>query len=123
MATNKKKYGFVIALWELGATVPTLFSKIDSYKREHKIQTKPVWNAMIDPSYFPWPFRPLLSWFRNRDADGNVWNYCHFWSNFEIADMDFFRSAEYRKLFEFLDADGGFYYERVSHFVNSRKLS
>jgi mannosyltransferase len=37
---------------------------------------------------------------------------CHFWSNFEIADMEFFRSAAYRKIFDYLDRDGGFYYER-----------
>lgn len=69
---------------------------------------------MMDPSFFPWPLRPLLSRLGNRDGDGNLWNLCHFWSNFEIADMDFFRSTEYRQLFEYLDADGGFYYERVS---------
>ena len=37
---------------------------------------------------------------------------CHFWSNFEIADLDFFRSDAYRELFALLDRDGGFYYER-----------
>ena len=100
MAKNKKKYGYVIALWELVETVPTLFHKVDSYKRTHKIKTKAVWIAMLDPSYLPWPLRPLLNRFQNRDADGNQWNLCYFWSNFEIADIDFFRSTEYRKLFE-----------------------
>lgn len=33
------------------------------------------------------------------------------WSNFEIADMDFWRSEAYMKYFEFLDSKGGFYYE------------
>ena len=33
------------------------------------------------------------------------------WSNFEIADMDFWRSEAYSKFFEHLDATGGFYYE------------
>ncbi|KAF7359002.1 Glycosyltransferase family 15 protein [Mycena sanguinolenta] len=33
------------------------------------------------------------------------------WSNFEIADMDFWRSEVYTKFFEFLDKTGGFYYE------------
>jgi mannosyltransferase len=37
---------------------------------------------------------------------------CHFWSNFEIADMDFFRSEGYTRLFGYLDEEGGFYYER-----------
>lgn len=33
------------------------------------------------------------------------------WSNFEIADMDLWRSEAYTKYFEYLDASGGFYYE------------
>ena len=35
-----------------------------------------------------------------------------FWSNFEIADMRFFRSKLYSDYFEYLDKTGGFYYER-----------
>jgi len=42
MAKNKKEYGYVIALWELVETVPTLFQKIANYKRMHKILTKPL---------------------------------------------------------------------------------
>jgi hypothetical protein len=37
------------------------------------------------------------------------------WSNFEIADMDFWRGDTYMSFFEFLDQKGGFYYE-VSSF-------
>jgi hypothetical protein len=33
------------------------------------------------------------------------------WSNFEIADMDFWRSEAYTAFFEYLDSKGGFYYE------------
>jgi alpha 1,2-mannosyltransferase len=33
------------------------------------------------------------------------------WSNFEIADLDFWRSEAYMKYFEYLDSKGGFYYE------------
>ena len=36
---------------------------------------------------------------------------CTVWSNFEIADMDFWRSEAYMKFFEHLDRKGGFYYE------------
>ncbi|KAF9002117.1 glycosyltransferase family 15 protein [Cyathus striatus] len=43
---------------------------------------------------------------------GTTYNLCHFWSNFEIADMDFWRGEAYTKFFEFLDSKGGFYYER-----------
>ena len=34
------------------------------------------------------------------------------WSNFEIADMDFWRGEAYSAYFEFLEKKGGFYYER-----------
>ena len=33
------------------------------------------------------------------------------WSNFEIGDMDFWRSPIYSEYFKFLDEKGGFYYE------------
>ena len=33
------------------------------------------------------------------------------WSNFEIADMDFWRSEAYTKYFDYLESQGGFYYE------------
>ena len=113
MAKHGKIYGYVQALWELGDTVPTLFRKISDYKKMNQIRTTALWTAMIDLSLLPWPFRLLLRSSRHRDTDGNLWNLCHFFNNFEIADMDFYRSKAYRKLFEYLDNDGGFYYERV----------
>src|SRR5260221_1446741 len=33
------------------------------------------------------------------------------WSNFEIADLDFWRGEAYTAFFEYLDRHGGFYYE------------
>lgn len=33
------------------------------------------------------------------------------WSNFEIADMDLWRNEAYSKFFDYLDEQGGFYYE------------
>jgi alpha 1,2-mannosyltransferase len=37
------------------------------------------------------------------------------WSNFEIADMDFWRSEAYTTFFDYLDSRGGFYYEVRTH--------
>lgn len=112
MEKHDKKYGYTIALWEKGTTVPSLFRRISEYKERLQIATTPLWTALINPAPLPWPFRRVLTWFRNRDQYGDMWNMCHFWSNFEIADMTFFRSDAYRNLFRFLDEDGGFYYER-----------
>lgn len=33
------------------------------------------------------------------------------WSNFEIADMDFWRGEAYQAFFQHLESKGGFYYE------------
>ena len=39
------------------------------------------------------------------------------WSNFEIADMDFWRGEAYSAYFDYLESKGGFYYEvRISSF-------
>jgi mannosyltransferase len=46
--------------------------------------------------------------------EGEKYNMCHFWSNFEIARLDWFRSREYEEFFEMMDRSGGFWMERVS---------
>ena len=38
-------------------------------------------------------------------------SYLAVWSNFEIADMDFWRSPAYTAYVDYLEASGGFYYE------------
>ncbi|CAF9928331.1 MAG: hypothetical protein GOMPHAMPRED_004655 [Gomphillus americanus] len=108
-----KKYGYIIALWELIGTAPTLYRKLSDYKTLHSFPTTRLWSALIKRSIAPWPIRKMLALTqRNRNSAGDKWNTCHFWSNFEIADMDWYRGPEYRNLFSFLDQDGGFYLER-----------
>lgn len=46
------------------------------------------------------------------DDDGETFNGCHFWSNFEVADLNFFRSQAYTDYFDYLDKTGNFFYER-----------
>lgn len=108
-----KKYGYIIALWELKPTVPTLYRKFSDYKSRHKIPTTRLWQALINANPAPWPIRKIMSWStHNSNSAGDTWNACHFWSNFEIADMDWYRTPGYRALFEHLDRAGGFYFER-----------
>jgi mannosyltransferase len=113
MARSGKKYGYTMALREVGETSPGLFRAVSDYKKANNIPSTELWKAMISPSWAPLPIRPFLGMMSHRDSRGDAWNLCHFWSNFEIADMDFFRTAEYRQFFDFLDKTGGFYYERV----------
>ena len=56
----------------------------------------------------PAPFNSLD--FVSSDA-GASYNLCHFWSNFEIGDMEWYRGEVYSRFFEWLDRAGGFYYE------------
>jgi len=46
------------------------------------------------------------------DDGGKTYNKCHFWSNFEIGNLDWLRSPAYIDYFSSLDQDGGFFYER-----------
>lgn len=40
------------------------------------------------------------------------YNLCHFWTNFEIARVDLFKSKTYQDYFNYLENSGGFYRER-----------
>lgn len=44
--------------------------------------------------------------------NGEEFNLCHFWSNFEIARTDLFQNPLYRNYFQHLEDSGGFYRER-----------
>lgn len=95
MRDHDKVYGFTISLHEFVPTIPTLWETTKDFIRDHP-EYVPEDNAMA---------------FVSEDG-GESYNFCHFWSNFEIADMNFWRSEAYMKYFEFLDSKGGFYYER-----------
>ncbi|KAG2349858.1 glycosyl transferase [Suillus weaverae] len=95
MEDRDKVYGFTISMPEWEPTIPSLWSTVKDFIAEHPQYVSPD-NSM-----------DFLS-----DNAGDSYNMCHFWSNFEIADMDFWRSEAYTKFFEYLEKTGGFYYER-----------
>ncbi|PCH38078.1 glycosyltransferase family 15 protein [Wolfiporia cocos MD-104 SS10] len=95
MQDEKKVYGFTVSLYEYPATIPTLWSAVKEFIHDNS-DLIPSGNAMAFIS----------------DDNGETYNNCHFWSNFEIGDLDFWRGEAYSKFFEFLDSKGGFYYER-----------
>ncbi|KAI9477013.1 nucleotide-diphospho-sugar transferase [Coemansia mojavensis] len=88
------KYGWNIAMTEFMATVPTLWNTTVQFVSEHPefIAHDSLWQWMVD--------------------EQGRYNGCHFWSNFEIVDLSFYRSKEYQMFFEHLDKAGGFFYER-----------
>lgn len=95
MQENNKVYGFTITMYEYLATIPTLWETVQNFIKEN-----PQYVAENNAVNY-------LS-----DNGGSSFNLCHFWSNFEIADMDFWRGEAYSKFFDHLDKTGGFYYER-----------
>ncbi|KAF8312021.1 glycosyltransferase family 15 protein [Clavulina sp. PMI_390] len=95
MQDEKKVYGFTLSLYEYIETIPTLWSAVKEFMDENP-ETMPKDNALAFVS----------------DDGGRTYNKCHFWSNFEIGDLNFWRGEAYMKFFEFLDKKGGFYYER-----------
>ncbi|TEA16581.1 O-glycoside alpha-1,2-mannosyltransferase-like protein 4 [Colletotrichum sidae] len=114
MARRKKVYGFTMSLWEEWATVPSLFRHTAEFKEAFDLATTSLWTVMMEPSWLPYPFRSLMSFLPHRDRHGDAWSGCHYWSNFEIADLDFFRGKQYQAFFRKLDSVGGFYFERAA---------
>jgi len=95
MAENNKMYGFVLSLYEYVETIPTLWDSVKKFMKNHPEHIAPQ-NSM-----------KFLS-----DDTGTTYNRCHFWSNFEIGNLNWLRSKPYMDYFESLDQDGGFFYER-----------
>ncbi|KAF2121557.1 nucleotide-diphospho-sugar transferase [Lophiotrema nucula] len=95
MADNKKKYSFVLSLYEYVDTIPTLWDATKNFTKTHPQ------HIVKDNSL------KFLS-----DDDGENYNHCHFWSNFEIGNLDWLRSDAYIDYFNSLDHAGGFFYER-----------
>ena len=87
-------YGFVISIKEYPETIPTLWDAVKEFM-----------------TLYPQHIAPDNSLEFISSDGGATYNGCHFWSNFEIGDLNFFRSQAYTDFFNFLDAKGGFYYE------------
>lgn len=94
MRDNGKVYGFNVMLPEYRETIKTLWPTTLEFMTEH-------WDLI--------PEKNSLDAFVDNNGDYNL---CHFWSNFEIADMRFFRSKAYTEYGKFLDQTGNFFYER-----------
>ena len=135
MARANKTYGFTIVVKELRETVPNIFRYASAYRRLNNLTSKGLWEMFVEkPAEVEEPPKSEVQHERipqellhNEDTSGGLladidpeamegenYNMCHFWSNFEIARLDFFRSKEYNDFFEMMDRSGGFWTERVS---------
>ncbi|GMM56456.1 alpha-1,2-mannosyltransferase [Maudiozyma humilis] len=95
MQDNEKVYGFTISIHEYLSTIPTLWDTSMEFFKEN-------------PEYVA---KDNLMKFISGD-NGEHYNLCHFWSNFEIANLNLWRSPAYKAYFDALDHAGGFFYER-----------
>jgi mannosyltransferase len=140
MERNNKTYGFTIAVKELRETVPNIFRYASAYMRVNNVTSKGLWEMFVEqpkedkhkkdkelPKTDPKYKKPLPEEILNSEPgrgnledidpnamEGESYNMCHFWSNFEIARLDWFRSKEYNDFFDMMDKSGGFWMERVS---------
>jgi len=121
MAQNNKVYGWVITIVETPNTIPTLFDSVLQW-RDNVTAANTAYSRFSEQTKLvDWEKQgELWDFFMSnttRDRSGDYaqkeeYNMCHFWTNFEIGDLRFFRSKEYRALFDHLDRAGGFYTER-----------
>lgn len=105
---NDKVYGFVITMRDFYETMPTLGETVDRFFTE----VHPEYVAPDNVISFVKDFSKLRNEDYVPDTNGTSNNLCHFWSNFEIGSLNFFRDQKYLDYFDYLDQSGGFYYER-----------
>ncbi|KAJ5223380.1 hypothetical protein N7468_007922 [Penicillium chermesinum] len=103
MEDRNKTYGFTINLYDAPQTIPSLWPETKKF-------------LAANPTFIS--ENNMLEWITDDQARpdhteaANGYSTCHFWSNFEIGDMDFFRGDKYEAYFQHLDRAGGFFYER-----------
>ncbi|KAL4987916.1 glycolipid 2-alpha-mannosyltransferase-domain-containing protein [Aspergillus falconensis] len=103
MEDRNKTYGFTINLFDAPESIPSLWPTTQEFLAANPSYLSE--NNMMD-----WLTDDQLRPDHTRYANG--YSTCHFWSNFEIGDMEFFRGDKYSAYFDFLDHAGGFFYER-----------
>jgi mannosyltransferase len=103
MEDHNKTYGFVINLYDSPESVESLWPETRKFLTDnnHLIHPNNAMKWLQDSEHRPENFKKA-----------NGYSTCHFWSNFEIGDMNFFRGEAYSSYFDHIDRAGGFFYER-----------
>lgn len=105
MERAKKIYGFTVSLYDIDETVASLWPETLNFLNQDD-----NYQYVNKDGAHQWLLENKQNPQKNDIAQG--YSTCHFWSNFEIGDMDFFRSEAYTNWFNHLDSTGKFYYER-----------
>ena len=103
MEDRNKTYGFTINLYDAPQTIATLWPQTKKFLAANPtyLSDNNMWDWITDDQARP-----------EHNEMANGYSTCHFWSNFEIGDLDFFRGEKYEAYFQHLDRAGGFFYER-----------
>lgn len=103
MRDHNKTYGFTLTLYDSPPSITTLWPETMKFVAGNKqyLAHDNAMDFLSDKERRP-----------DHTIAANGYSTCHFWSNFEIGDMDFFRSEAYTAYFNHLDRSGGFFYER-----------
>ncbi|KAL1919404.1 uncharacterized protein VTP21DRAFT_2097 [Calcarisporiella thermophila] len=96
MHKNGIKYTFSVSMYEYHDTIPTLWRTMQEFAEKN---SDLVYQGEDG----------IRKFMLNEQGDFNL---CHFWTNFLIGDLKFFRGEQYTKYFDFLDKSGGIFYER-----------
>lgn len=100
MVENQYDYGFTISTIEYPKTIPSLFPAL----KETLVNLGKPNLITSSENYSNFIF----------DSSKLDYNLCHFWTNFEIGNLNLLRSPQYDSIFQELDShpSKGFYYER-----------
>lgn len=103
MRDHNKTYGFTVNLYDSPQSIATLWPETIKFlaANNHLIHENNAMSWLTDKERRP-----------EHNLKANGYSTCHFWSNFEIANMDVWRNPAYEAYFEHLDRAGGFFYER-----------
>ncbi|KAG7914614.1 hypothetical protein KL905_005266 [Ogataea polymorpha] len=98
MNAYKYAYAFALSILEYPKSIPSLFRHVKDYLllagKEALLHDESNYSRFV------------------YDGTTDSYNLCHFWTNLELGDLDVFRSQEYNEMFEYLDRQNGFFYER-----------
>ncbi|CDS05166.1 hypothetical protein LRAMOSA07695 [Lichtheimia ramosa] len=102
MKENGKQYAFTISFVENIDTVRSLWNTVQRFVKDSVSKGKDHFKLKAKDSLYRFV----------TDERATRYNACHFWTNFEIARVDLWHTDAYKDFFDYLDADGGFFYER-----------
>ncbi|CAL9737251.1 probable mannosyltransferase Ktr4p [Monosporozyma servazzii] len=103
MEMHDKVYGFTLNLYDSPQSIRSLWNDTLEFVKENP-------QYLNRHGSYEW-LKENLQKPENYNIT-NGYSTCHFWTNFEITNLDFLRSEPYEKYMDFLEDKGGFYYER-----------